>query len=80
MSFTLSKENVNLRRPRSTASNGCGTLSHSLAFGLSYVAVLHTRVLTGSVWAGQLLKCTDRSSPTGTERLVTWQQTLAVMQ
>lgn len=75
---------MNLRRPRSAASNGCGTLSLSLSLpqpqpciGLSCAAVLHILVLTGFVWAGQLPKCKDRSSPEGQSRLVTWQQSLA---
>lgn len=71
---------MNLRRPHSAASNGCGTLSccFSLSLFLCRVAVMHVLVLTGFVWVGQLLKCRDRSSPEGQRRLVTCQRTLAL--
>lgn len=47
------------------------------AFGLSFAfAALHVWILTGFVWAGQLLRCKDRSSPEGQSRAVTWQQSL----
>jgi len=57
---------MNLRHPHSAASNACCTLSlPQPLIVLCLDAVLHILVLTGFVWASQLLKCIDRSSPEG---------------
>lgn len=72
ISFTLSEKKPRLRRPRCTASNGLGARSLSLFLSLSPLLrpafslvppPCMCRVLTGSVWADQLPRCKDRSSP-----------------